>query len=98
MDFGCVTCEVAGGVARVTLNRPAQLNAVSPELLDGLDRACDAAERDATVKVMTLTGAGRAFCAGADLKVVHELAPDAERWRRFIERWHQVYDRIAALP
>src|SRR5574340_507750 len=72
MKLRCVRYEVAGGVARVTLDRPAQMNAVSPELLEDLDRVCETVERDAAVKVVTLTGAGRAFCAGADLKVVQE--------------------------
>jgi enoyl-CoA hydratase len=98
MELRCVLYEMTGGVARVTLNRPAQMNAVSPELLEDLDRVCETVERDARVKVMTLTGAGRAFCAGADLKVVQELSPDPERWRGFMDLWHRVYNRIEALP
>ena len=66
----CVLLERDGAVARFVLNRPAQLNAVSPELLEDLDRACAAVEADPTVAVVTLTAAGRAFCAGADLRVV----------------------------
>ena len=71
----CVLLERDGAVARFILNRPAQLNAVSPELLEDLDRACAAVEADPTVAVVTLTAAGRAFCAGADLRVVQPLAP-----------------------
>ena len=93
-----VRVEVDGGVARVVLDRPAQLNAISPELLEDLDGACAAIEADAGVGAVTLTGAGRAFCAGADLKVVQELAPDPERWRGFMDRWHRVFDRIERLP
>ena len=77
----CVLLERDGAVARFILNRPAQLNAVSPELLEDLDRACAAVEGDPTVAVVTLTAAGRAFCAGADLRVVQQLAPDPVRWR-----------------
>jgi enoyl-CoA hydratase/carnithine racemase len=87
-----------GGVARVVLDRPGQLNAISPELLDDLDAACAAIEADAGVGAVTLTGAGRAFCAGADLKVVQALAPDPEGWRAFMDRWHRVFDRIERLP
>ena len=93
-----VQLERDGGVARVVLDRPAQLNAISPELLEDLDRACATIEADAAIGAVTLTGAGRAFCAGADLKVVQELAPDPERWRAFMDRWRHVFDRIERLP
>ena len=79
-----VTYAASGGIARIGLNRPAQLNAISPALLEDLDRACDAVESDAAVRVVTLTAAGRAFCAGADLKAVQELSPDAVRWAGFM--------------
>ena len=98
MDLRSVIYDKAGGVARVTLDRPAQMNAISPELLEDLDRVCDDVERDPAVKVMTLTGAGRAFCAGADLKVVQELSPDPVRWRGFLDLLHHVFNRIEALP
>jgi len=93
-----VRFEREGAVARVVLDRPGQLNAISPELLTDLDAACAKIETDAGVRAMTLTGAGRAFCAGADLGVVQELAPDAERWGVFMDLWHRVFDRIERLP
>ena len=55
-------------IARVTLNRPQAMNALSRELLDELARAIDALAADERVRVLILTGAGRAFCAGLDLK------------------------------
>ena len=58
----------AGGVATLTLNRPAQFNAISGELLDALQAALAAIAADPTVRVVVITGAGRAFCAGHDLK------------------------------
>ncbi len=61
--------EVGGdGVALLTLNRPQAMNALSRELLDELARAIDALAADPGVRVLILTGAGRAFCAGLDLK------------------------------
>lgn len=87
-----------GAIARLVLDRPAQLNAISPELLEALDQACERLERDPSIHVVTLTGNGRAFCAGADLRVVQERAGDPTRWREFIERWHRVFDRVEALP
>lgn len=98
MDFQTITYATGGGIARVTLNRPDRLNAISPELLQDLDRACDAVEADAAVRVVTLTAAGRTFCAGADLRAVRELSPDPQRWGAFMDLWHRVFDRIEALP
>jgi enoyl-CoA hydratase/carnithine racemase len=98
MDFETITYATGGGVARITLNRPDRLNAISPELLEDLDRACEAVESDPAARVVTLTAAGRAFCAGADLRVVQDLSPDAGRWSAFMRIWHRVFDRIEALP
>ena len=98
MDFQTITYATGGGIARITLNRPDRLNAISPELLQDLDRACDALEADAAVRVVTLTAAGRTFCAGADLRAVRELSPDPQRWGAFMGLWHRVFDRIEALP
>src|SRR5262245_32861751 len=93
-----IRLERDGAVAHVILDRPGQLNAISPELLGDLDRACGAIEADAGARAVALTGAGRAFCAGADLRVVQELAPDPDGWRRFMDVWHRVFDRIERLP
>ena len=98
MDFRAITYTTGDGIARITLDRPAQLNAISPELLEDLDRACALVEGDASVRAVTLTAAGRAFCAGADLRAVRELSPDAARWSAFMGLWHRVFDRIEALP
>src|SRR5215831_16091283 len=96
--MNAVTLDVVDGVARIILNRPDKLNAISPGLLEDLGDACAAIERDARVRVVTLTGSGRAFCAGADLAVVQEVAGDAARWRSFIDLWHRVFNRLEALP
>lgn len=58
----------AGGVATLTLNRPAQFNAINGAMLGELQAALDAIERDDSVRVVVLAGAGRAFCPGHDLK------------------------------
>jgi 2-(1,2-epoxy-1,2-dihydrophenyl)acetyl-CoA isomerase len=62
-----VLCEVADGVASVTLNRPDKLNAFNEAMHQALARALDRIEADGTVRALLLTGAGRAFCAGQDL-------------------------------
>jgi enoyl-CoA hydratase/carnithine racemase len=60
--------EDAGGVATLTLNRPAQFNAINGAMLTALQSALDAIAGDAVVRVVVLAGAGRAFCPGHDLK------------------------------
>lgn len=63
-----VMYECAGAVATVTLNRPERLNTISQPMLLALSAALIAAERDPDVRVIVITGAGRAFCAGLDLQ------------------------------
>jgi enoyl-CoA hydratase/carnithine racemase len=60
--------EKTGGIARVTLHRPARLNAITIAMLERLTEALEDAERDDGVRVIVLTGAGRGFCSGLDLK------------------------------
>jgi enoyl-CoA hydratase/carnithine racemase len=67
MDFTEIRYDVEGGVLTVTLNRPNQLNAYTPTMRDELVRAFETADRDDRVRAVVVTGAGRAFCAGAEL-------------------------------
>ena len=67
-----VKLEIDQGVATVTLNRPNELNALSKELSLGIIDAITAAECDSAVSVIVLTGSGKAFCAGVDLKELSE--------------------------
>jgi 2-(1,2-epoxy-1,2-dihydrophenyl)acetyl-CoA isomerase len=62
--------EATDAIATITLNRPDALNALTPEMNDRLPALIDQAEADAAVRVIVLTGAGRAFSAGADLKTM----------------------------
>ena len=67
MNLETVLYEVRDGVATVTLNRPDAMNAWTPQLSDELSLAMGAADADDDVRAVVLTGAGKAFCAGADL-------------------------------
>ena len=62
-----IEVKVESGVMTVTLNRPERMNSLSPELTRGLLEAVERASRDDDLRVMVLTGAGRAFCAGAEV-------------------------------
>ncbi len=65
--FEALRYEMADGVATVTLNRPDKLNAVNTAMLEELLAVLDLADADDGVRALIVTGAGRAFCAGADL-------------------------------
>jgi 2-(1,2-epoxy-1,2-dihydrophenyl)acetyl-CoA isomerase len=84
-----------GGVLTLTLNRPETLNALNAELRGALLAALKAAGRDDEVRAVVLTGAGRGFCAGADLR-----GGGAERqFRRVLsDEYHPLIEAIRALP
>src|SRR5262245_54961010 len=67
MAFTELRLDVEDGVGTITLNRPEKLNAVTRTMIDELIEAFDQADADDQVRVVIVTGAGRAFCAGADL-------------------------------
>ena len=67
MELQTIIYRADAGIARITLNRPERLNAINTQLVDDLRAAVAAANADAAVRVMILSGAGRAFCAGYDL-------------------------------
>lgn len=71
-----VLYAVADGVARITLNRPERLNASNRALSQGLTAGFTRAAADPEVRVILLSGAGRAFCAGADMQVLNDLSDD----------------------
>lgn len=68
--MNAVEYSATGHVATITLNRPEAMNAVNADLATGLGEAVDRANAEPGVRVVVLTGAGRAFCAGADLKAI----------------------------
>jgi enoyl-CoA hydratase/carnithine racemase len=81
-----VSSEVSGRIGTITLNRPHRLNAMTEELVEDFARALDAANRSAEVDVIVLRGAGRAFCAGDDLKEFEAQTRTAEATRRYLGR------------
>jgi enoyl-CoA hydratase/carnithine racemase len=70
MDYQDLLYEKDGAIATITLNRPEALNAISLPMLSSLSAALRDADADEAIRVIVMTGAGRGFCAGLDLKVM----------------------------
>ncbi len=67
MDYSTILYDVEDGILTITLNRPEALNAFNRDMMSEMIDACDRADADDDVRAVIVTGAGRAFCAGADL-------------------------------
>ncbi len=70
MAYETITYHVSAGIGRITFNRPQVMNALTPSMLKEIRTAVLEADKSPDVKVIVLTGAGRAFCAGVDLKAM----------------------------
>jgi enoyl-CoA hydratase/carnithine racemase len=98
-DGPVLLIEDLGPVQRLTLNRPASLNALTAELMEALEATFDEAAGDDDVRVVVLRGAGRAFCAGYDLNQdAEEGTKDAAEWQRELDRDTERLLRILELP
>jgi 2-(1,2-epoxy-1,2-dihydrophenyl)acetyl-CoA isomerase len=92
MPYETLLYEVDQSVGTITLNRPAVLNAITPQMIEELQVVLNTVRDDASVRAVVLTGAGRGFCSGADLKARQRVQPSeappdashvgAERLRR----------------
>ena len=92
-----VLVERREGIAFLTLNRPAQYNALSEQMLAALERALESLAADASVGVVVLGGAGKAFCAGHDLKQM-KANPTLSYYQRLFDDCSRLMMRIQALP
>ena len=81
-----VLYESAEGIANITLNRPHRLNAMTEDLVEGMAEALERALADQTARVILLKGAGRAFCAGDDLKEFEGQVRSPEGTHRYLTR------------
>ena len=87
------------GVAWLTLNRPDRLNAFSPAMLQGLGQALQRLRRDASVGAVIITGAGRGFCAGGDVKTMPARAAEGFEERvEGLRRMHQLPMQLRTMP
>jgi methylglutaconyl-CoA hydratase len=83
----------------LTLNRPEKRNALSPELVAALHREIDNIQADKNCKVLIITGAGKAFCAGADLAYLQELSRyDESENLADSQNLAHLFDKIYQLP
>ena len=92
--------SVTDAIARITLNRPERLNAIDANMHDALRRALSTVESDATVRVVILTGNGRAFCAGQDLAERAAMLEqgDVDLAASLEENYNPLVRRLVALP
>jgi enoyl-CoA hydratase len=96
-DEALVTLEQEAGVAAIVLRRPAQLNALGTSTIEALEDAIRTAAEDPAARVIVVSGEGKAFSAGADIKEFGALAGPIE-FRAFIERLETVLRRLERLP
>src|ERR1044071_7574612 len=89
--FSDILYRVENGVAVITLNRPDKLNAWRGEMDRDVRAAMREAAEDEAVRVIILTGAGRGFCAGADMGLLQGIQGDAGRSRSVVNS-HQPWD------
>ena len=91
-----IKIDVAGAIATLTVARPDKLNAFDIDMLKALSSACDTVEADGNIRVVILTGEGKAFSAGGDIKAWGAMSPNefGHQWVRF---GHRVFERLATL-
>jgi len=91
-----VKVSVENGIGTVTIDRPEALNALNDQVLAGLEEAFMALGRDPSVRAVILTGAGKAFVAGADIKAMIEFTP--VQARSFAHRGQRIFNIIEDFP
>jgi enoyl-CoA hydratase len=94
MPYETVICTREEGVGVVTLNRPEQMNALNSKLKEDLALAFGAMERDLEVKVVVLTGSGKAFCSGADIKERSAMHMNQFEFYLYQRKTHALFSRI----
>jgi len=96
MTYEQITYEAANLVATITLNRPDKLNAWTQKMEEEIAAAVREASADDQVRVIILTGAGKGFCAGADMSLLSEISQEsAPRAGRFLVD-HEMYGDVRA--
>jgi len=91
-----IRIDIEDAIAILTIARPEKLNAFDIDMLKALAAACDTVEADRNIRAVILTGEGKAFCAGGDIKAWGAMRPEefGHDWVRF---GHRVFERLATL-
>jgi len=99
-EFETILWKQDGPILTVTLNRPERLNAFNADMFADLGRAVETVPENKDIRVVVFTGAGRAFCSGADLTGVADYHSDAEgdTLAEGIRQAQSVFDKVEALP
>lgn len=95
MEFQNLIFEVTGRVAVITMNRPSALNALNNDLLVDLNNALTEIENNASIKGVIVTGAGKAFVAGADISQMAEYTP--EQCRAYMGMAQRIFNRMELI-
>jgi enoyl-CoA hydratase len=93
-----IIVTVNKGTAEIQLNRPEALNSLDVPLLEEFDQALDRVKEDKAVKVVVISGVGRAFCTGADLKSVIALFDEWHRYVAYLYQLTNVFRKVEDLP
>ena len=96
MDFECIIYEKEGGVATIKLNRPKVLNALNKQLWLDFQKALEDVKNDPGIKVLIVTGEGRAFSTGADLKDSKDRT--VEEYRDYLVELQETSKKIINFP
>jgi enoyl-CoA hydratase/carnithine racemase len=98
MGSSAILFEKVDRIAHITLNRPKALNGITFEMMDEINQALMDIREDHRIKAAVITGAGRAFCVGADINVLEGGLHDPAQMRHFLESINQMFFNIEELP
>ena len=99
MSYAKILLDIRDGIATITLNRPEVYNALDMQLATELHDAVVTCSEDAAVRVVVVTGSGRAFCAGGDVKgFVEQLDTIGKHIKLLTLALHAAVSRLVRMP
>ena len=96
LELETILTEQHDSIVTATINRPKALNALNAQVLSDLEKLADTVAGDKTLRALILTGAGKAFVAGADIAAMAEM--DAKQAEEFSALGHRVFAKLEQLP